>query len=534
MNLTLDAGSLRYWFGKHHYYSFDSEQKFLDYFFLPLTPKLNTSNYEYIVKCHNSSDHVYDPSTKYIFLSIENCPAHGHYSHYNTYNNYGNSNISIYLYNHIDRIEETSSYIAIPVIYCQMYYFTKMYKSIVPSKRVEFKDKHFCIVLSTNTFRKSVKTAICEFLSTIGQYDTIDTYKPLIGNSSCYHSDELLNVIQGYKFAFVCENSVADGYITEKIFNCLFAGTIPIYNGSLKIDSYINKNSFINANYLDTLYSRTEEIRTLMTDESAFNQKINATVSENYDDEGFVQKLGAFVNAPVKVSVVISTYNRFTYILNAIDSVKRQTYPNIEIIVVNDASTQKEYYEYDFPGVKILHMEKNSRTIFGFPCAGYVRNQGIHVATGKYVAFCDDDDIWFPNKIELQVQAMERTGCKMSSTEGLIGKGIYTETSTYKLYNSQHYYETLKGIYTSKGSRLLDNGFPERWSLEFIKVHNCVITSSVCIDKQLMIKIGKFSNVKNGCEDYGCWLRALEHTDSVYVNDVCFYYDLGHGDGQQY
>lgn len=295
MNLTLDAGSLYYWFGKHHYYSFDSEQKFLDYFFLPLTPKLNTSNYEYIVKCHNSSDESYDLSTKYIFLSIENCPAHEHYNHYNKYNNYGNSNISIYLYNHIDRIEETSSYIAIPVIYCQMYHFTKMYKSIVPSKRVEFKDKHFCIILSTNGFRTPEKYAICEFLSTLGQCDMLDNYKPLIGNSSCYHSDELLNVIQAYKFAFVCENSVADGYITEKIFNCLFARTIPIYNGSLKIDSYINKNSFINANDLDTLYSRTEEIRSLMTDESAFNEKINATVSENYDDEGFVQKLGAFM-----------------------------------------------------------------------------------------------------------------------------------------------------------------------------------------------------------------------------------------------
>ena len=40
--------------------------------------------------------------------------------------------------------------------------------------------------------------------------------------------------------------------------------------------------------------------------------------------------------------------------------------------------------------------------------------------------------------------------------------------------------------------------------------------------------------VKNGEEDYDCWLRALNHTDSVYVNDVCFYYDAGHGDGRNY
>ena len=47
------------------------------------------------------------------------------------------------------------------------------------------------------------------------------------------------------------------------------------------------------------------------------------------------------------VSVIIPTYNRFSYLLNTINSVKNQTYKNIEIIVVNDNSIQKEYYEYE-------------------------------------------------------------------------------------------------------------------------------------------------------------------------------------------
>ena len=49
-----------------------------------------------------------------------------------------------------------------------------------------------------------------------------------------------------------------------------------------------------------------------------------------------------------KVSVIIPTYNRFKYLLNAIKSVKQQTYSNIEIIVVNDCSTQEDYYTFDF------------------------------------------------------------------------------------------------------------------------------------------------------------------------------------------
>ena len=47
------------------------------------------------------------------------------------------------------------------------------------------------------------------------------------------------------------------------------------------------------------------------------------------------------------MSVVIATYNRFYYLMNTIKSIKAQTYKNIEIIVVNDCSTQKEYYDYD-------------------------------------------------------------------------------------------------------------------------------------------------------------------------------------------
>ena len=235
-----------------------------------------------------------------------------------------------------------------------------------------------------------------------------------------------------------------------------------------------------------------------------------------------------------KVSVVISTYNRFSYVLNTIKSVKEQTYPNLEIIMVNDGSTQKEYYEYDFAGVKVVHLEKNSRTIFGFPCLGHVRNEGIKVAEGKYVAFCDDDDIWFPDKIQLQLAAMERTGCKMSSTDGLIGRGVYNPDKEYWVYNAEHYYHTLQNIYRSKGSKLLDGGFPTRWSLDFLKVHNCMIASSVLIKKEILDKIGGFQNVKISFEDYDCWLRALEHTDSAYVSAVCFYYDAGHGDGQDY
>jgi len=238
-----------------------------------------------------------------------------------------------------------------------------------------------------------------------------------------------------------------------------------------------------------------------------------------------------------KVSVIVPSYNRFNYLLNTIDSMKKQTYKNMEIIVVNDCSTEREYYEYPFEeeNVKIIHLEKNSKAIYGFVCANHVRQQGINVAQGNYIAFCDDDDIWFPRKIELQIEAMKRSGCKMSCSDGLIGHGIYNKNIPYKKYNKDHYYQTLQDIYRSHGSSLLDNGFPEIWSLDFLKIHNCVIASSAIVSKDILQENNCIKNEPNGTgDDYRIWLRVLEKTKCVYVDDICFYYDLGHGYGQNY
>lgn len=237
-----------------------------------------------------------------------------------------------------------------------------------------------------------------------------------------------------------------------------------------------------------------------------------------------------------QVSVIIPTYNRFEFLLNAVNSVKKQTYKNIEIIVVNDHSTQQDYYDYDWgaENITIVHLDKNSKNIFGYACAGYVRNEGVAKASGKYIAFCDDDDIWYPDKIELQLKMMQVSGCKMSCTDGLIGNGVYDATKRYKKYNAEHFYGPIQKIHRNKGSNLLDNGFPSIINLKFLKIHNCIICSSVMIHKDILDTICNMRTLKNGEEDYDCWLRALHHTDCVYVKDVCFYYDSGHGYGRDY
>jgi hypothetical protein len=219
-----------------------------------------------------------------------------------------------------------------------------------------------------------------------------------------------------------------------------------------------------------------------------------------------------------KVSVVIPTYNRFTYVQNTLQSIRNQTYKNIEIILVNDCSTQPEYYTYVWPAdIKIIHLEKNTKALLGYASCAHVRNQGIPLATGKYIAFCDDDDSWFPRKIELQLKAMKETGCRMSSTDGLVGHGVFNATNQNIVY-----------------SGYFNFNLPEIWTLDLMKKGNYMLGSSVMLEKTLLNKIKNFATLKPPTEDYECWLRALEHTNSVYVKDIGVYYDLAHGDGRNY
>ena len=260
--------------------------------------------------------------------------------------------------------------------------------------------------------------------------------------------------------------------------------------------------------WYQVFYQEPEIIKRVITLHGCKNPDEHATILEK------------MIAIDEKVSVVIPTYNRFSYLQNAIQTIRNQTYKNIEIIVVNDCSTQREYYEYDWQAdIKIIHLDKNTKSLFGYACAGYVRSQGIQRATtGRYIAFCDDDDSWFPQKIELQIKAMKETGCKMSSTDAIVGHGVFSENNKNTLYSS--FFSDMK--------------LPHIWTLEMMKKGNYIITSSVVIEKTILTQINNFNNVKNALEDYDCWLRALEHTNSVYVRDVCVYYDMAHGDGRHY
>lgn len=233
----------------------------------------------------------------------------------------------------------------------------------------------------------------------------------------------------------------------------------------------------------------------------------------------------------MKISVIIPTYNRFYYLCNAIKSVNTQTYKNIELIIVNDASTQSEYYTEKLSQLVsensiIINMKTHSSSYVGKDGrAAYIRNVGLRVATGDFISFLDDDDIWLPNKLQIQLDNMKSSGCEMSCTEGYIGNGVYNSSENYPLYLSEYFYKELsdKGITSFNNYR----------DLKFLQQHNCCIASSVIISKNIIKKIGFFPYKRIG-EDYEYWLNALQYTNCAYINQPLIYYDKNHGDGCLY
>ncbi len=96
------------------------------------------------------------------------------------------------------------------------------------------------------------------------------------------------------------------------------------------------------------------------------------------------------------VSVIIPTYNRPTTLVNAINSVLRQTYKNFEIIVVNDAGVNIESILTSLnTNRNIIYVRHNVNR--GRSAA---RNTGINLSRGEYVAYLEDDDVYFPHHIE--------------------------------------------------------------------------------------------------------------------------------------
>lgn len=113
------------------------------------------------------------------------------------------------------------------------------------------------------------------------------------------------------------------------------------------------------------------------------------------------------------VSVIMPSWNTEKFIAESVESVLRQTYKNLELIIVDDCSTDNTdevVHSFSDPRIRYYHNRNNSG-------AAITRNHALKKAQGEWIAFLDSDDLWMPDKLELQIKFMQEHGYVLSYTD---------------------------------------------------------------------------------------------------------------------
>ena len=202
------------------------------------------------------------------------------------------------------------------------------------------------------------------------------------------------------------------------------------------------------------------------------------------------------------VSAIITTHNRRDLVQRAIQSVKNQTYKDMEIIVVDDASDDgTEQILRKVEGINYIKIEKqNSRG------GNHARNVGISLSKGDYIAFLDDDDEWLPTKIEKQLTAFD------SEKVGMVYCDLYVDVGK-RLLNYKHAF-TFEGDLYSKH---------QYWKA-------ICTTSAMLFKRDVFKKIGLFDEKVRYWQEYELSLRLIEKYEIRLVKEPLVHYRRGIGD----
>lgn len=178
-------------------------------------------------------------------------------------------------------------------------------------------------------------------------------------------------------------------------------------------------------------------------------------------------------------SVVITTYNSAKTIKNTLQSVFNQTFKDYELIIIDDASNDNTL-EIINNMVEKNSIQANIYTMSENKGVSFSRNEGINKSNGKYVAFLDADDIWMPNKLEIEASFLEKEHIDwVCSNYNVIDE-------TYKYINKRI---RRPGLYTYKN---------------IVKDGNPIGMLTVAISREILLN-NKFKNIHH--EDFDLWIR---------------------------
>lgn len=207
------------------------------------------------------------------------------------------------------------------------------------------------------------------------------------------------------------------------------------------------------------------------------------------------------------VSAIITTHNRLSLLKRAIKSVYDQTYPQIELIVVDDGSTD---------GTEI-YCTKQQFTYIRIPTGqskggNYARNLGIKSSKGEYVAFLDDDDAWLPQKISKQVELIEQMDCEL--VHG--GRRLEFVEGTSEYYKDQLPSMNHWGDMSRK-----------------ILLTICTTTTNILAKREALFEVGLFDESLKFWQEYELTIRLAQRKPFYFVNEPISIYRIDLNDKQR-
>ena len=201
------------------------------------------------------------------------------------------------------------------------------------------------------------------------------------------------------------------------------------------------------------------------------------------------------------VSIIMPVYNSEAFLKDSIESIKKQTYPNWEIIMVDDNSNDNSFdvmnnLTTDIKSkTKLIHFEQNRGTAIA-------RNTALDLSEGEYIAYLDSDDIWMEDKLEKQIKFMKENNY------------AFTMTSFCYLHKDG----------SEKTIRNLPKSLTYTQAMRNTIIQTCTVMGDL---KKIERKLFEMPDIKRG-QDAATWWNILKNGNKIYgLNEPLSYYRVG-------
>ena len=202
------------------------------------------------------------------------------------------------------------------------------------------------------------------------------------------------------------------------------------------------------------------------------------------------------------VSIIVRTCNRPDVLRKNLESLRKQSYRHIEVIIVEDGMNMSQrMLEEEFSDLSIKYAytgEKKGRTVVG--------NMALAMADGKYINFLDDDDLFFPDHVEILVDALNH------SAELVAYSVAYESISAYNS-NKKEFEEKKRKI-----------RYRQPFNRSYLYYNNYIPIQTVMFDRSLYEELGGFDESLDFLEDWDLWVRYSTKTDFKFIDRITSLY----------